>query len=480
MYYTFVTCVAVNALLLISCGQDTTPSLSVAKLQSTEVKSVQNTMTDSFPTGMLLNRVQCKNDPSISYALYLPSKTKLGTKFPVVFFFDSQARGRFPVEKYQALAERYCFILVGSNNSKNGIDPVALSSVIDKTLQDVLFRTPSDPKNLFTAGFSGGARVAIEIASQDNRIKGVIANSAGFDPREHPISSQVCFAGLVGNEDFNLNEMKNTQQVLNNLGNVNDLLIFNGKHDWAPVEEMDKAFLLLSLEGVRAKRLVMSDSILRASFSADEKQAAHILSGSSDVLTQAATCNLMIVYYHELRVVDKYRKRLEQIRSSSLYRTALDRERSEGEMEQQQQIQYAQQFREKDLAWWKAEVGRLNKENSNGKDKKQVMYTKRLLAYLSLAAFMNSNAALRQDALDVAEKSLVIYQFVDPSNSEWAYLFSILRMKQNSPQEAFLYLERAIKLGFSDVNRIRVQKEYDPLLNDTKFNNLLAGIKNPK
>jgi hypothetical protein len=119
----------------------------------------------------------------------------------------------------------------------------------------------------------------------------------------------------------------------------------------------------------------------------------------------------------------------------------------------------------------------LNKEAQVTKDKDKSTYDRRLLAYLSLVAFMNANAALNQQALSEAAHALTLYKLVDPTNSEWAYLSACLAMRQQDQTTALANLDEAVKLGFNDLDRIRVQPEFQPLLNDNQFNELIAKIK---
>jgi hypothetical protein len=466
----------ITCLFLFSCGNADVkpePSSNPAPASQSAAPLVQ---TDTFPSGKILNHVTCALNPAYSYALYLPKMSRKGKKYPVLFLFDPHASGSLPLIKYSDLADRYGVILACSNNSKNGLDANTIIDITTVFFQDVLQRVPVDMQNIYTGGFSGGARVAIGIALQDNRVKGLIANSAGFDPRQEPLRKSVCFVALVGNEDFNLAELKNTQVALNSAGNLNDLLIFSGKHDWAPVTDMDKAFLLLSLEGVRAKRLDRNDSILNAAYRADEREAEKILKGKGDVLTRAAVCNLMDLYYRELKPVEKYRIELDKIHAETAYRQALAREDEKAHDEQVLQNAYADDFRKKDKNWWTAEVARLQSLNKTTKDKEKATLNKRLLAYLSLVAFMNANTALNQNALPEAEHFLALYRLIDPLNSEWAYLLARLRMMQNNPQDAIGSLDEAVKLGFKDLERVRSQKEFQSLLNDEKFNEVLAKI----
>src|SRR5487761_2262382 len=78
-------------------------------------------VADTFETGKVIPHVVCKADAGQSYALYIPAKGN-HELLPVIYFFDPHGDGSLPLNKYKALADEYNFILIGSNNSKNGND----------------------------------------------------------------------------------------------------------------------------------------------------------------------------------------------------------------------------------------------------------------------------------------------------------------------------------------------------------------------
>ena len=70
--------------------------------------------------GKIVERVVCAKNLEQSYALYLPSNYSPDRAWSIVFVFDPGARGKIPVELMKEAAERYGFIAVASNNSRNG------------------------------------------------------------------------------------------------------------------------------------------------------------------------------------------------------------------------------------------------------------------------------------------------------------------------------------------------------------------------
>ena len=77
-------------------------------------------LAQSLPAGAIVDDVKCTADPSQSYALYLPSQYTADRQWNLLIAFHPAARGRAMVEKYQAAAEQYGYIVAASNNSRNG------------------------------------------------------------------------------------------------------------------------------------------------------------------------------------------------------------------------------------------------------------------------------------------------------------------------------------------------------------------------
>jgi dienelactone hydrolase len=172
---------------------------------------------ESLPTGRLIDRVVCDADAQQSYALYLPSKFTPDRLWPVIFAFDPRARGRIPLERFQLAAERYGYIVAGSNNSRNGPwEPNAVA--VRAMTEDVQARFPIDSKRIYTSGFSGGARVAMQVALSSGKIAGVIAAGAGFPDARPRKTVPFAVYGVAGTEDFNYLEMRQLERELRSPG----------------------------------------------------------------------------------------------------------------------------------------------------------------------------------------------------------------------------------------------------------------------
>ena len=74
-----------------------------------------------LPVGQVIPEILCVADTSESYALYLPSNYSPDKRWPIIYAFDPVARGKLPVGLFKEAAEKYGYIVAGSNNSRNSI-----------------------------------------------------------------------------------------------------------------------------------------------------------------------------------------------------------------------------------------------------------------------------------------------------------------------------------------------------------------------
>ena len=249
--------------LLFSCDSpvDADKNIVLSELQSQQQISTEKFITDSsLVIGELNKNVSCKNDPQISYALYVPATQNTNKKFPFILFFDSHAKGTLPVLKYRNLADKYGFIIAGSNNSKNGMTTESTTKIGRSIIEDMLTRLPIDSRRIYAGGFSGGARVAIALAETDSRVKAVIGCSAGLP--QNRIKNKFDFFGIAGTHDMNYLEMLRTENSFSQIGMRHYLLFFEGKHEWAPESTMEDAFCWITLNAMKDNIIPKDEKII--------------------------------------------------------------------------------------------------------------------------------------------------------------------------------------------------------------------------
>jgi hypothetical protein len=207
--------------------------------------------------GIVHGSIPAAADATNSYALYLPSAYSPAKRWPLLLVFDPFARGEVSVKLFHEAAEKYGFIVVGSNNSRNFADP---STAIRVLWADVKEHYAIDPRRIYTAGLSGGARVASTVAlACRNCIAGVIANSAGLPNGATPPGPEVSDWFLVaGTTDFNYPEQLHLKETFDARKVVSRLVVFDGPHNWMPKEFAERALAWLQLRAM-VKRIAPPD-----------------------------------------------------------------------------------------------------------------------------------------------------------------------------------------------------------------------------
>ncbi len=176
-----------------------------------------------------------------TYCVYLPISYDSTKAFPLIYFFDPQGKGNFPVEKYKVIADSLGIILVGSNATKNGMDWNTANVAANQIFADTKEKFRIDNTKIFTCGFSGGGRIAGNLALQNSNIAGVISCSAGLPVQISQIRKNLIFAGIAGKEDMNLTEVYDAGEALKNSEIKHLIKYFNGPHEWPPIETMQEA-----------------------------------------------------------------------------------------------------------------------------------------------------------------------------------------------------------------------------------------------
>jgi hypothetical protein len=284
---------------------------------------------DSLPTvGKIVPKVICAARREQSYALYLPSTYVAGKRWPIVYVFDPGARGMIPTQLMKDAAEQYGYIIVTSNNSKNGPwkpEMEAASAMWDDTHS----RLSIDEQRIYLAGFSGGARVASQIAQRCNCAHGVFMSGAGFSPGSPPGPDKVFAVFLTaGMLDFNYSELVRLESQLSSLGFAHFLRRFEGAHEWAPSAVWPEAFAWMDLLAMKEKRLRRGDAFIAAELqrftaAAQETEKAGNPLYSAQAYRQAAAA------FDGLAPVDSLRERAAALEKDASYRAAEKRERDD-------------------------------------------------------------------------------------------------------------------------------------------------------
>lgn len=462
-----------SAFIMQSCSSGSDPKKDKGQQSSDSISFKEN-----FPKGKVIEQVICKNDASQSYALYLPANYSTEKSYPVIYAFDPHAEGKLPVSIYKDLAEQYGYILVGSNNSKNGTTWEDSQNIANKLFADVGNRLSLNTERIYVLGFSGGARVANALTIANGSIAAVICcgASAPMAKMDAP-RNNYSFFGIVGNEDFNYVEMRKYDMIDLAGQNIKHLLItFDGKHEWPSVGVMDDAFWWLALNDMRKNTAAKNEVLIAKRYQPALKQI-ELYQEKKQVFETYKLCQKTINFYDGLADLSPCYSIYKALQSDPEVDKQLKLEEGSWTEEEELKQHYLKALQTQNLSWWNKNIATLNQKIKTGTDKNKVLMNKRLLNFLSLAAYMQTAGALKQNNLPAADFFGKIYVLVDPTNNEAHYLMGSVFAKAGNNEEAIRSLNLAIENGFTDTARLKKDEAFSGIKNTKEFEDVVKGIK---
>lgn len=465
---------------------------------------------EELTPGRIIERVVCKDTPDQTYALYLPSSYSPTRKWPLIAAFDPGARGNLPVEHFKEAAERYGFIVCGSNNSRNGPMPPT-GEAAKAMLGDVVARFAIDDKRVYLTGFSGGARAATTLAFFFNgQVAGVIGCGAGLAEGLTPASSlPFAYYGTVGNEDFNYAEMKQLDRALDSGGVTHHIEVFDGGHSWAPPEVCIRAVEWMELKAMKAGRRTRDDYFIDRMFK--NAQDAASANGSAD-----RACDAYLGYaaiaadYKGLREVAEIEKKAALLKDSRAVKLAINKER-EQELEQRRRVSelfglrarlttqatkaalgggaaggvFTQsnepagdpETRQNIISDLKGMLSGLKRKSEAKESSPERALARRVLNEFTVASFEQSMILIQMKKYDLAAANLATDAEVMPDNWRVLYNLACAYALGGDKRRAIEALNNAVKKGFSNTTELENNHQFDSVRNESGFKNILEGLK---
>jgi len=422
---------------------------------------VTTAVDDTFEVGKTISPVYCKDDASQTYALYIPLKGKTES-LPVIYFFDPHGNGSFPLNKYKLLAEKYGFIFIGSNNSKNGNDLETADKIWYILIADTKARLKINNDRIYTCGFSGGGKVACYIAMQHPEVKAVIANGGALPEVSSAGNFHFSFTAIAGEGDMNMTELVSISNELDKTTARHRIIFFNGKHEWAPEQTMDIAFTALQIDAIH-DQLMPSDQHLIESFISTTHKKIDVYLKERNYLKAESEYKL----FASLPGIDSspeaksIKEQAAAIKSDPGYEKQLRSRQHLLAREQTWKNEFNEKFGTGDANYWQKTINDFRQQSKKQTDE-GAMY-QRLLAYLSLAFYSISNQLISTERNQDTQHFVDLYKMVDPTNNEAWYFSAVLNARNNNVKAAENDLLKAVSNGFADKARMRQQPEFQKM-----------------
>jgi dienelactone hydrolase len=440
---------------------------------------------DELPRGQVIEKVTCTADSQQSYSLFLPSHYVPDKKWPILYAFDPGARGQLPVDLFKEAAEKFGFIVAGSNNSRNGI---TVSPIIAALWTDTHERFSIDERRIYTTGFSGGARVASSVGFTYPGVAGVIACSGGFPPRVSA-STPVPFVvfGTTGTEDFNFPEMQQLKRKLDVAGVANRLAVFEGGHDWPPAGVCGDAIVWLEIQamktGTRAKDEILIDQLFDAA-----TKDARALDAAKKPYEAYGAYSALVEEFRGLRSVKEFEESIEQLRARKEIKEAIKDERAQEEKQEtlatkfqtligrlQDSSIYPQAIAELRFA-----VADLTKQSEQKQDLGRRQVARRVLQQLLVQTYQEANAFYQQKNYALIPAKLEIATELKPKDAQVFYDLAVAYARTGNKSKAIAALTRSIENGFTDLAEIEQNQSFTSLRTEAAYEKLMAELKKRK
>ena len=429
-------------------------TIGVISILSSCGKKPQPKVVDENAIDENIKTFSCQADPTIQYTAFIPEH-KTDVKLPAIIFFDPHCQGQLPVKNYAKLAYQYGYMLIGSLNLRNGLSPDQTQKTITTLLDEVISKYPVDSKQIYLSGFSGGAKVAMMYGLQLPQIAGVVACGGSINPQGFNRKG-FCFTGIVGNKDFNYLDMMQTLSGFNQTKQPYSLIVFDGAHEWPPVDFFEGAFRNIETNvmkiGLKPKNKPWLKEVEQ-----EVIEKSTILFANGQQLKSFELLNNAHGWFDGLIDDKNIKKKLDEIKNDPSFKKQLTRIQQMGQKEVELRSQFIQSIDKQDLTWWQTEVENIRQSILN-KDELLSVTSQRLLNYLSMASYMLVNSDIQNQNTEGAFKKLQIYEMVDPENTDVYLMYARYYLLKGDKEKMVASVKKAIGKGF---NKQRQYKE-DP------------------
>ncbi len=420
-----------------------------------------------------------------TFALYLPSTYDPNKLSSIIFIFEPAARGKFGVERFVQTSERYNHILVSSNLTQNfnkdNFD------VINRLFDSVFNTFAIDKRLVYTAGFSGGSRLATTVAVLTNQIEGVIGCGAGLSPNppEMPNPSHTfSYVGLVGTLDMNYHEMYNATAYLGKINIENELFTNGDPHKWPEPEQLAKAIGFLELQAYK-KNLKPKNEDLIAELYKEwyiEGQQAERMGNYTKAVEVYERLKRNFSRYH---ILDSITTKIESIQNREDYksekRLRADIEKEEDKVKNvffnriKKELNAVSQSTK--FKWWKKELEKFRNKYTKSEELILRELGARVENMLFVAVVENAQVSIRDKNMKRALYCHLLLEVMQPEAVYPQFLlakdYAIERNKEKMLEHLYLAKEK----GLSRRIYIDNEKAFQIYKDDPEFIEFLSELK---
>ena len=453
------------------------------------VAAAPETPAAGLPRGEIIPKIVCASDPEQSYAVYLPSNFSADRTWPILYLHDPRRHGADAVGLFRAAAEKYGWMLAGSNNTESDGPMAPNIKAMAAVWEDTHRSLPIDARRVYATGFSGGARAACLLGQKtDGKVAGVIGCGAGFADNSPPEKNlPFVFFGTVGNTDFNYREMRRLDVTLGKLSATHRLSVFDGPHRWPPEEVCGRAVEWMELQAMRRGTRARDDRLLSEWLAAASADAA--------ARESAGKKGEALERYREIAADFEGMGDLASVRSN-LERLEKDRDAAKS-LERQAALEAGEDRTESDLfekllsalrsddpvapqrLVQDLRIPALRTTAESGATEAEKLSAKRILSalFVQTSFYLPREYVGKHDVRRARLCNAVALEVRPDRAGVVMYNFACMQAQAGDRPGALTSLEAAVEKGFRDASLLETDPDLEPLRADASFQKLVQKVK---
>ncbi len=419
---------------------------------------------------------------SETFSLYLPKKFEVSETWPILFVFDMDGHAKQAMNLIAAAAEEQGYILAASNNVSDTL-PISDNIVIaNRMLNAVTGFLPIRNDRVYVGGFSGGGRFSTLVPAFIKGVEGVLLCGATIANTELLTSKNPFhLIGIVGNADYNYPGMLATGDLLNRMKFPNQLLMFEGGHQWPDTEKIGNALEIFTLAAMAKGRIPKDEAFIDAKYNESLTQA-NIWFTANKPLMANNLLDEMLEIYRPFRDIDAIKDSQKTLKRSKIFRTH-NRDQTailfKESLIKDDYVYYLEEdvltYNYNNLGWWKYQMEEIEKFLNNPDDLQQQL-GKRLKGYVNALVADNIDIIKSGEPVDGEALNFLwmLKTVIDPKDYGSYLKIISYNAKVDDTGTALFYLEELLKNGYTDRAEL-YDLEHTALLRITpQFNDIVA------
>jgi hypothetical protein len=385
---------------------------------------------------------KCVADTVNKYHILVPENWQQWQKLPLVIVLDAHGDGKLAVEKFQPAVKFFPCIVAGSDLIKNNFP--GYETAILQLISDIENKYPVDAQQIIIAGFSGGARMAYYF-SLNHTLKAILMCGAG-PGKQKPACPVYAISGMG---DFNFAEQYHHPDIQSFNDDAFTSDYFYGIHEWPQPQNLSDGLVFLlrndsEMENIRRKRshdlIQLSDSLEKTG---DGLMAWKALEKAAKIAVNKSKRDKAVGMAENLMKHKDFQQSINSLEADLKTEAGLGQE-------------YAKRSLTENFDWWKNELTVLSKNLDTYKTGLKAGHYLRIKGFTGILLYSRISKMIYDDPRNPQLVDLLeTYAFAEPENTE-AWYFKALHAYQSGDQHSCIEnLEKSMKLGFIDTNRMR-------------------------